>query len=133
LVPPSLNDLSLKDAIEELFQILKLSGTAIECHIKINEDVLEKGLRLNIYRIVQEQFNNIVKYAEAKKVKVTMIQKGDLLLLEIYDNGKGFDMKEKHKGIGLTNIIHRAETYNGKVKIESSHGNGCNIYIEFML
>ena len=133
LVPPSLNDLSLKDAIEELSQILKLSGTTMEYDIKINEDILENGLRLNIYRIVQEQFNNIIKYAEAKKVKVMMIHRVGLLNLEIYDNGKGFDTKEKHKGIGLTNITHRAETYNGKVNIESSPGNGCRIYIEFTL
>jgi PAS domain S-box-containing protein len=133
LVPPSLDDLSLKDSIEELSLVLKLAGTSIEYDINIRENILPKGLKLNIYRIIQEQFSNIIKYAEAKKVKIAMTQREKLLTLEIFDNGNGFDLKAKHKGIGLTNITHRAETYNGKVTIESSHGNGCRIYIEFIL
>ena len=62
-----------------------------------------------------------------------MKQKDGMLQLEITDNGKGFDVKQRSKGIGLNNIIHRAETYNGEVTIKSSPGHGCRIYIGFKL
>ncbi|HLG41454.1 MAG TPA: PAS domain S-box protein [Chitinophagaceae bacterium] len=133
LVPPSLKDLSLKDSIEELSQIFELTGTIVEFDINIREKLIPEGLKLNIFRIIQEQFNNIIKYADAGKLKIIMMQEADLLTLEICDNGKGFNRKEKYKGIGLGNIAHRAETYNGKANIESSPGKGCRVYIEFLL
>lgn len=49
----------------------------------------------------------------------------------IMDNGKGFDPAAKHKGIGLTNIINRAEVFNGKVKIQSAPGEGCLLQVTF--
>lgn len=133
LVPPSLEDISLKESIENLSLNFKQTSTVVEFDIVINEAKLQHGLKLNVYRIIQEQCSNIIKYAEATKVKIIMKQDIDLLVLEIVDNGKGFDQKQKPRGIGLANIIHRAETYNGHVYIESSPGNGCRIYIEFTL
>ncbi|MBL7745753.1 MAG: PAS domain S-box protein [Chitinophagaceae bacterium] len=132
LVPPALNDLSLKDAIENLSQNFALTQTLVEFDINLCEETLEEGLKINLYRIIQEQFSNIIKYAAASKVKIIMKQQPGLLTLEITDNGKGFDPKQTAKGIGLTNILHRAETYNGKVCIDSSLGNGCRIYLEFI-
>jgi PAS domain S-box-containing protein len=133
LVPPSLGDLGLKEAIEELILYFAITSTTIENDLQIIEDQLSDGLKISIYRIIQEQFNNIIKYAEATRVIVKARQTNTSLSLEIIDNGKGFDMKQKPKGIGLTNIIFRAETYNGKVTIESSPGNGCSLLIDFTL
>ena len=62
-----------------------------------------------------------------------MVQSGNLLTLEISDNGKGFDQQQKAGGIGLDNIIQRADSYNGKVKIESSPGKGCKLNAGFLL
>ncbi|MES1224759.1 MAG: ATP-binding protein, partial [Bacteroidota bacterium] len=66
-------------------------------------------------------------------VMVRIKQKPDSLTLEIKDNGKGFDQKQKLKGIGLVNIFQRAEAYNGKTSIETSPGNGCKVYVDFAL
>ena len=133
LVPPSLNDLSLEDSIENLVHNFEFSGATVNFDIVIDEEKISQGLKTNIFRILQEQFSNIIKYADATKIKITMKQKDDLLTLEIKDNGKGFDPKQKPKGIGLTNITHRAEAYNGEVIIDSSPGRGCKIFIEFRL
>jgi signal transduction histidine kinase len=46
-----------------------------------------------------------------------------------FDNGKGFDPSVKRKGIGISNIINRIESYNGEVIIESSPGKGCKLEI----
>jgi len=133
LVPPSLNDLSLKDSIENLVHNLEFTGAAVCIDIVIDEEKISQGLKTNIFRILQEQFSNISKYAEATKIKIRMTQQDELLTLEIKDNGKGFDPRQKSKGIGLTNIIYRAEAYNGEVAIESSPGHGCRIFVEFRL
>jgi signal transduction histidine kinase len=55
------------------------------------------------------------------------------LTLLIEDNGQGFDVKAKRKGIGLANIMSRAELYNGQAVIESSPGSGCTVLVIFSL
>ena len=133
LVSPTLYNRSLKESIEYFSKSFELTNINLEIDINITEDTIPEGLKVNIYRIIQEQFNNIIKYAEATKVKIALIQSGNSLTLEISDNGKGFDLKEKSEGIGLTNIVYRTEAYNGKLNIETSAGNGCKLTIEFEL
>jgi signal transduction histidine kinase len=62
---------------------------------------------------------------------VTLVQQENKLILVINDNGKGFDINQKQKGIGLTNIIYRSELYHGNIQIHSKPGEGCTIQIEF--
>ena len=52
-------------------------------------------IKLAIFRVCQESLNNIVKYANAKNVVLSLVQKGDLLVFNIKDDGKGFDLNEK--------------------------------------
>ena len=53
-------------------------------------------------------------------------------MLEIKDNGIGFDSGDKKAGIGLVNIQNRAQIYNGNVQITTSPGNGCILKIKFI-
>jgi signal transduction histidine kinase len=85
-----------------------------------------------LFRIVQEQSNNIRKYANATKVTISFSQKGDTVHLMISDDGVGFKMDEvKTRGIGLTNISNRVNVLNGEFKVESYPGNGCTLYVSF--
>ncbi|HMF70615.1 MAG TPA: ATP-binding protein, partial [Flavitalea sp.] len=88
-------------------------------------------LKLVIYRIIQEQMSNIIKHAEATEVKIELKKnkRGTTTIIE--DNGKGFDTSLKRNGIGLKNIRHRTEIYNGTVNIKSSPGLGCKITVSF--
>ena len=133
LVPPALNFTSLKESIELLETSFELAGIIARFTISINEAKLEEGLKINIYRIIQEQLNNIIKYAGATEVNISLLEKTEALVLEIADNGKGFDLKEKTGGIGLANIIYRAEAYNGRAAIETAPGRGCRITVAFVL
>lgn len=133
MVAPSLKEISLADSIEALSQNLKLANIKVELETITCENTLPAGFKINIYRIIQEQINNIIKYAGASTVRIAMVQSAGLLTLEIYDNGKGFIMDKKGKGIGLKNIAYRAEAYNGKATIKTSPGNGCRVYVEFVL
>ena len=88
-------------------------------------------MKVVLYRIVQEQLNNIVNHSAAYEVEIELRQDTEGLILRIDDNGKGFDMFAKKNGIGFKNIKNRAEIYNGVVHILSSPGNGCKMKIVF--
>jgi PAS domain S-box-containing protein len=93
-----------------------------------NEDV-EDDLKLNIYRIIQEQMNNILKHSNAIHTNISLTDDTDYLYVSIEDDGKGFDTSLKRKGIGLANMNNRVESFNGEFKIHSSPDNGCEIRI----
>jgi PAS domain S-box-containing protein len=122
---------SLKELISDILLVKEIK-IAFNCP-DYCEHEMEAGLNLVVYRIIQEQLNNILKYAKASSVKITLKKEGAQLIIIVYDNGRGFDTSAKRKGIGLKNIINRAEIYNGKVDIDSSPGNGCKMTIVFPL
>jgi signal transduction histidine kinase len=82
-----------------------------------------------LFRIVQEQINNIIRYANATTILIRFITDRDQVMLVISDNGKGFDPLTTKKGLGLNNIINRAELFNGKVEIKSGPEQGCSIIV----
>jgi len=95
---------------------------AIDCPI-------DEDLKLNIYRIVQEQINNILKHAAATKVSISVRANSDVLKLKITDNGIGFDPLLKRKGIGISNMFNRVESYDGEFVLRSRPGAGCKLEI----
>ena len=86
-----------------------------------------------LFRIIQEQTNNIVKHAKAKNVIINLRASKGWINLEITDDGQGFNLKKTKKGVGLTNIINRAELFNGKVEITTAPKNGCTIKVSIPL
>jgi signal transduction histidine kinase len=80
---------------------------------------------VTLFRIVQEQLKNILKYSKADKAEIYLQCRNSNACLMIKDNGIGFDTRQASTGIGLSNIHERARFYNGQVSIESSKGNGC--------
>jgi PAS domain S-box-containing protein len=131
LVTPILGNNYLKEIIEDLLAKYELLNVDIKLEININEEIIQQGLKTNIYRIIQEQVSNIIKHSEATKVRIVLLQYPDFIELEITDNGKGFNLKQAKKGIGLTNIIYRAEAYAGKASIITGINKGCKIKIRF--
>ena len=99
----------------------------------ISLESIEDDLKLNIYRIIQEQLNNIHKHAAASIITLLVNVQEHTIHVAMSDNGKGFDAAKKSKGIGLANIISRVESFNGTIAIESSPGNGCRIEIDLPL
>lgn len=85
--------------------------------------------KTNLYRIVQEQINNIIKYSKANQVYINVKNEQNGLTLVIEDNGVGFDTSLKKNGIGLMNMKRRIDELHGSFKIKSSPGKGCAISI----
>jgi signal transduction histidine kinase len=89
-------------------------------------------MKLAIYRIIQEQFNNIIKYAKASKVVLSLTNDdNNTISLSLKDNGVGFDVSKKSKGVGLTNMRVRASLFKGEVVMISSPNNGCELQASF--
>lgn len=131
LIPPTLGDVGLIDSVKDLIETFTLTQPlAKEFNYPFfDEDRLPVNQKLMIFRIIQEQLNNIVKHANASLVSITLRNIKPLLLLEIRDDGKGFDAKKIRKGIGLANIKNRAELFGGKMEIISASGKGCTVKV----
>ena len=135
LVPPSLGDIGLKEALLEMIENMTVTP-GLKIRIRANDphiESLSNNKKLIIYRIVQEQVNNIVKHARASVAEIELKTDQQLTHLTIKDNGIGFDPKKKGKGIGLHNIYSRVEMQNGHMDIISSHGEGCILKITMPL
>lgn len=91
----------------------------------VQEATISKELQLALYRIAQENINNILKHAAATAVYIKLEQQDESIQLYIKDNGKGFDAATAVKGLGLMNIFNRAESFGGHAKLSTSPGNGC--------
>ena len=85
---------------------------------------------MNIFRVIQEAINNALKYAEAEVISLQIHQIDDNLIIDIIDNGKGFNIKEVAFGNGLSNIEKRISEIKGNVFINSKKGKGTSIKIE---
>lgn len=96
----------------------------------VDWDLLSNTTKINLYRILQECLQNINKYANAKNIKVEFRKdkKGNLVL-NITDDGDGFEVDKKSRGIGLKNIVTRTHESNGIIEIKSAPGKGTRISI----
>ncbi|MBC7874464.1 MAG: PAS domain S-box protein [Ferruginibacter sp.] len=134
LSPSNVKTVGLKESVEDIVKNMKLLQQ-VDVEFIFNEKVEDKlsdDQKLMLFRIIQEQTNNILKYAKARTVQIMINQAGNMIHLFISDDGVGFDTSDNStKGIGFINIISRADTYNGKVNIVSSPGNGCTLEICF--
>ena len=97
------------------------------------DKLLSDDQKLMIFRILQEQTNNIIKYANAKNVLITLKEENSKISLSITDDGKGFDVSVQSKGIGFINIYNRVDAFGGDMELISSPGNGCSLRINFAL
>lgn len=133
LVPPSLGEISLTDALSDMVEHLKVVHDIkfVTQWNQIDESHFSDKLKLTIYRIMQEQMNNIFKHANAGSVLISLKQRGDILEFKITDDGIGFDTSKKKNGVGLQNIISRTEMCHGKASINSSPGDGCQLVVWF--
>ncbi len=129
LVSPSLGDIGLVEALQEMADEMQLAGgPAVELVNGITGDRYpDKNMELMLYRVAQEQLNNIRKYARATRVAITVSTGDKDLYFSVADNGIGFDTGVKARGIGLRNIASRVEFYAGTMHIISAPGKGCTL------
>ena len=140
LRPYHLDQLGLREALEFMLEkIASSSEIRFSAEIDTIDGIFSKEAEMNLYRIVQESINNIVKHSRATEAKVALKRDGRLVQLIIKDNGRGFisnpstTTESRRRGFGLTGISERARMLGGKEVIHSVRGQGTTITITVML
>ncbi len=103
---------------------------SVQFHYFGNDNRLDSKLEILIYRSAHELVNNALRHAEAVHVNLQLVQEDDRVSLTVQDDGKGFDPEAAGKGMGLENIKNRVGSFDGRMSIYSSPGNGTEINIE---
>lgn len=133
--PPILDESGVIAAVAHLVHDPSVEpGPKIDFHSRTEFDRLPPILENAIYRIVQEGLTNARKHSKSPKVRVSLVQRGDQVRIEIRDWGIGFDPKAvKENRFGLAGIQERARLLGGKCGIHSTLGEGTSIVVELPL
>lgn len=132
LVTPNLSDENLLQQITRLTQTMLKNagiGTYIN-HESLNERLLSDEMKLALYRVAQEQCTNIIKYAGAEQVIISLATRKNYFFMRIADDGHGTDPEKVTHGIGLKNISSRLSVFNGTINIDTAPGQGFALEIE---
>ena len=134
LRPLHIERLGLSLTMEEMVEEVEAtSEIGINCDIEKIDGLFSPEDEINIYRIVQESLNNIVKHSDAKRASVEIYREDDKIHLNIKDDGKGFDVETVKKGLGLSGIGERVKILGGVYSIDSKIGQGTTVFIEIAL
>jgi len=127
LRPSSLSNLGLVASLEILGrEFAEQSGMEIEMVLEPVE--LDEDNQLTVYRMVQESLTNIGKYAQATEASIVMKNYGNHVVVEVTDNGKGFDpLHTRPSTHGLAGMRHRVEAAKGKLSVSSKPGQGTHL------
>lgn len=126
LRPLLLDDLGLIPAIEWLVHNFS-QRTGVPCSLTADEDIeLAEPYATAVFRIVQESLANVAKHAGASTVGVSVVREPQAVLLEVRDDGSGFEPQapRKLKSLGLMGLRERAHLLKGEVSITSAPGQG---------
>jgi len=130
LHPSLVDDLGLVAALHsEIERVQRRSRTEITAEISEIREQLPSEKALCIYRITQESLQNAVKHAQAGKIEIEFSQKGEVLMLNVSDDGVGFDVAKVRDNfsLGLSSMNERAVLVNGALNIHSRPGEGTQV------
>ena len=127
LQPSSLTHLGLRATLENYAREFS-ERTEISVETDIEPVDLAPDAQLVVFRVMQEALTNISKYAQATHVRVMLHDKKDYALLQVLDDGVGFNVNQKaHASYGLSGMRHRLEAMHGSLRIVSAPGRGTRI------
>ena len=134
---PSINleRLGLTVVIEEMIERLApAAGLQFSTDIEPLDGLLSKEAEINLFRILQESVNNIVKHATATKAYLEIWREGDALRVTVRDNGRGYDVATtSQRGLGLTSMSERVQLLGGTRKVTTASGAGTMIELTIPL
>ncbi|NLG85181.1 MAG: sensor histidine kinase [Firmicutes bacterium] len=132
LRPPALEQEGLVVALGARLEAVE-ARAGIRAELKAEGiDRLAPAVEEGLYRIAQEALNNILKHAQATQVTVRLVRQGGAVIMEIADDGVGFDplKGEGQGGLGLSGMAERAAALGGRLSIESAPGGGTVVRVE---
>lgn len=131
LMPPAFQYATIDEMLSDYTSHIDLPAYSTVRYFS-TEDVdwslIPEQVGYEIYRIVQEALNNSIRHSSASLIEVSLLYKKTFIEIIITDNGKGFDLLKKNKGIGLRTIAGRVESIGGELIMESG-GEGTKISV----
>lgn len=137
LRPHHLDRLGLTKALEALVRkAAGASSIAFTADMDPLDGVFPKDAEINVYRVVQEGVNNMLKHSHATEATVIVRRSTVQVLLTMHDNGRGFppptgDDTPGHAGFGLIGIVERVTLLGGRADVRSAPGQGTTISVAF--
>jgi signal transduction histidine kinase len=130
LRPSMLDDLGLVAALDWLGrEVSRRSDAEVQVDAEGVSEQIPDEYKTVIYRVVQEALNNAAQHAGAKNIRVQVRQEGERILVEVTDDGTGFD-PARTRGLGILGMEERVKRLGGTFSIESKAGSGTAIRFE---
>ena len=141
LRPSTLDDLGLIATLKWFVREHRsgFEDMTVETNISLKEDDIPHRLKIILFRFIQEAFNNAVKHSGADHISILLEKKVEKLLLEMKDNGSGFDLKtfnssrRKYESMGLTSMRERIEFSGGRFHLYSKINEGTEVSAEWII
>lgn len=125
LRPLVLDELGLREALAWMAaEYGRSSGMSVRLHVPEADLVDADGLRIALFRMVQEGLTNVVRHAHATEAEVQLLRVGGSLVLRVEDNGLGFARDQSSGGFGLLGIRERAMAFGGEMRLAPRDGGG---------
>ncbi|MDF1548970.1 MAG: PAS domain S-box protein [Bacteroidales bacterium] len=136
LSPHVLRNFGIKGAIESFFlKINKTSKIMFDFHTNIDYR-LDENIETTLYRVLVELINNSIKYSKANLITIVLIAIDGSISMNYSDNGVGFDLEttiKNNTGMGLSNIISRIKSLNGKINMQSDIDKGIEVDVKIAI
>jgi signal transduction histidine kinase len=133
MMPRQLQRKGINEAIQEMLTRMNHDDN-IKVNLYSDQLLLDKEKEIHIFRIAQEILNNIWKHANATEITLELLDQDKKIVLHVADNGIGFDKNwvfKNSNGLGLHNIMARAEILKARIFLQSRHEvNGTDYLIE---
>ncbi len=131
MMPDVLMDLGLQKALKSLVSGVNSNHSTLKTVVTVVEPFtkIESKIEIQLYRVVQELINNVIKHSEATLCEISLESTPSGLSLSFKDNGKGLVLDSKTNGIGLNNIHSRITSLNGTVQMNGQLNAGTQIEI----
>jgi len=133
LRPAHIEQIGLTASLQELIrEVSQSSQIRFERRVENVDDIFKMDGATNVYRIVQEALNNLIKHSRAQQAVITIQRDVRAVHLRIADDGVGFDASAvaTRRGLGLTSMTERVRMLGGELRIQSTPGNGTQLTVE---
>jgi signal transduction histidine kinase len=135
LRPPVLDDLGLAASLESLGYSFPQLDVRVDVRVDADQGRLAEHLETAVYRTAQEALQNVAKHAAARAVRILLSVQAERVLLEVSDDGRGFDTAAAVRltgmpaptGFGLPGMRERAELLSGRLELSSAPGRGTTV------
>ena len=134
LRPPAVDDLGLRGALRELASgLAEGAGLDLELDLPEEEPVLAAAVEVVTYRVAQEALTNVVRHAEAGRLRLGLQVDPSRLRLVVVDDGRGIGAQPTSRGLGMSSMSERAREIGGSVEVGGTRPGGTTVTLTLPL